>query len=138
MKYLLYSKYLLRHKWFVFVVSCRLGIPWLGLTHDFSKFFHSECKPYAQYFYGVQTESVCSRFKVAWNLHQIRNKHHWQWWCLITDDGKIDILPMGDRYRREMLADWIGAGRAKGNGLDILGWYGMNKEKILLAPETKA
>jgi len=70
-------------------------------------------------------------------LHQKRNKHHWQWWCLIDSDGEIKALPMPERYRLEMLADWRGAGRAKGNGDDIQEWYGKNKDMIILTPEMR-
>jgi hypothetical protein len=43
---------MMRHKWFVFIEACKLGIPWLGLIHDLSKFAPSEFIPYARYFYG--------------------------------------------------------------------------------------
>ncbi len=83
-------------------------------------------------------ESV--EFARAWMLHQHRNKHHWQYWLnagvtplqqtniLVWDRGTASIIigshvyngdgmisfrvPMPDLWRREMLADWIGAGRA--------------------------
>jgi hypothetical protein len=43
--------------------------------------------------------------------------------------------PMPDVYRREMLADWIGAGRAQGKS-NTWEWYEANKDKIMLHPET--
>ena len=46
-------------------------------------------------------------------------------------------LPMPDRYRREMLADWRGAGRTYGN-TDTRAWYIDNREKMTLHPETAA
>lgn len=45
--------------------------------------------------------------------------------------------PMPDIYRREMLADWIGAGRALGKP-ETWVWYEANKEKMQLHPETRA
>ena len=51
-KHWAYAKYVIRHKWFVFLEACKLGIVWLGLTHDLSKFRLDEWIPYANYFYG--------------------------------------------------------------------------------------
>jgi hypothetical protein len=154
-KHLKYLSYVLRHKWFVFVEACRLGIPWRGLVHDLSKFRPSEWMPYARYFYGDypefktmptglkwqytgQTkEDVDREFDAAWLRHQHRNPHHWQYWVLREDDGGTRNLPMPDAYRREMLADWRGAGRALGKP-DTQAWYERNKDKMLLHPETRA
>lgn len=45
-------------------------------------------------------------------------------------------LPMPDKYRREMVADWRGAGKAYGND-DTKGWYMKNRANIILHPETR-
>lgn len=150
-RHLSYASYLLRHKWFVFVAGCRLGIPWLALMHDNSKFRPSEWLPYARYFYEPDgskktrrdstgyykpTDTGDAAFDFAWLLHQKRNKHHWQWWVLPEDEGGLKVLPMPDRYRREMLADWRGAGRAQGTP-DTLKWYRTNRHKMSLHPETQ-
>ena len=87
---------------------------------------------------------------VAWLKHQRRNKHHWQRWLLlddapiretnylILDTGAIcyhddmrmlmgatvrtvQPLPMPDRHRREMLADWRGVSRHFGT--ELRDWY---------------
>lgn len=136
MDLLRYLGALLRHKWFVFVEACKLGIPFLGIIHDWSKFLPSEFIPYARYFYGIGSKK---KFNEAWLHHQHRNKHHWQRWMLTLDsassDGKIHALPMPDRYRREMLADWHGAGRAYGSPTKK--WYRQNKDQIHLHRETR-
>jgi len=44
-------------------------------------------------------------------------------------------MPM--RYRKEMLADWRGAGRAITGRDDTREFYLKNKDNITLAPETK-
>jgi hypothetical protein len=44
---------------------------------------------------------------------------------------------MPDKYRREMLADWRGAGRALGKP-DTQAWYAANRDKMKLHPETRA
>ena len=154
MTYLKFLWSLIRHKWFVFIECCKLGMPWLGIIHDWSKFRPSEFVPYARYFYGKRTmadipgeimeifagerDFVEQAFDIAWLHHQKRNKHHWQYWLLVNDSDEPQIrpLPMPEHYRREMVADWRGAGRAYGNP-DTQEWYLKNREKIILHPETR-
>jgi hypothetical protein len=147
-----YAKYLIRHKWFVFLAGWNLGIPLLALMHDNSKFRPSEWFPYARFFYepdGTKrtkrdktgyykpTDTGNADFDFAWLLHQKRNKHHWQWWVLPEDGGGIKVLEMPDKYRREMIADWIGAGQAQGTP-DTRHWYIANRHKMQLHPTTRA
>lgn len=139
MIYLKYLRSLLRHKWYVFVEACKLGIPWLGLMHDLSKFRPDEFIPYARHFCGGKRtqEDVDAAYELAWLKHQRRNKHHWQWWVLMNDTDGTYPLPMPDRYRREMLADWRGAGRAYGNP-NTAAWYLSTEGKGRnLHPDTK-
>lgn len=157
MKHLRYLRYVIRHKWYVFVECCRLGIPLAGVAHDWSKFLPSEWGPYVEKFYGSKesTEALCAigefgcaelapygyfvqdRFNVAWNHHQKRNPHHWNYWVLVNDNGDIINLPMPDRYRREMVADWTGAGIAITGKRDVAKWYRKNYDKIRLHSETR-
>jgi hypothetical protein len=154
-KHAKYARYILRHKWFVLVECWRLGILWRGIVHDLSKFAPSEWLDYAQYFYGDNSEEGLNaigtfglaelapfgyyakdRLNVAWLLHQKRNRHHWQFWVLQEDSGQLIAVPMPDKYRREMLADWKGAGRALGKP-DTRAWYEANKHKMLLHSQTR-
>ena len=126
-RHLEYMKYIARHKWYVFQECRKLGIPWRGLLHDLSKFDPREWGPYALSFYGPwkyrdRPDWLAFAFDRAWLRHIHRNPHHWQYWVLHFDDGATICLPMPDQYRKEMLADWIGAGKAQGN-LDTKGWY---------------
>ena len=149
--HLAYLRYVLRHKWYVFLECRNLGIPWLGTVHDLSKFRPSEWFPYVHYFYNPDGSFISRRdkagyyrppptgdasFDFAWLLHQKRNRHHWQWWILPEDEGGIKVLPMPGRYRREMLADWRGAGRALGTP-DTIAWYHANHDKMQLHPNTR-
>jgi len=141
MKYFKYLSYVIRHKWFVFVECCKMGIIWRGLLHDLSKLLPDEFFPYVNYFYGnkkVRDETDDKAFDFAWLLHQKKNKHHWQWWILLEDNGEIKIFDMPLEYKKEMLADWKGAGRALGHGDDVREWYGKNKNKMQLHPETRS
>ena len=148
LKYLKYFSYVFRHKWFVFVEACKLGIPWLGIIHDMSKFLPDEFVAYTNFFYGKNpikrdktgyykpTTTGDDKFDFAWLLHQKRNKHHWQWWILPEDQGSYKILDMPDKYILEMVADWKGAGLAQGKP-DTNAWYEANKHKIVLSERTR-
>ena len=128
-----YLKYVLRHKWFVFIECARRGLVWRGLVHDLSKFQPSEFFPYARHFYGDGKNKAA--FDFAWLLHQKRNRHHWQWWVLPEYDG-MKVISMGRKDVLEMFCDWKGAGRAHGTP-DTRRWYETNKSKILLHEETR-
>ena len=136
-----YLKYILKHKWYVFVECCRLGIPWCGLMHDMSKLLPSEFFAYREYFYGGWTfipKPVEDDFDFAWHWHLKRNKHHWQWWIIKFDNGGLKIFEMPIEYRKEMLADWIGAGKAIHGKNEVIQWYADNKDNMALAPQTRA
>jgi len=38
---------------------------------------------------------------------------------------------------REMVADWLGAGRAITGEWEAVAWYGKNKDRMMLHPETR-
>ena len=150
-----YLQYVLCHKWYVFVACCKLGIPLAGLVHDMSKFSPSEWFPYVDKFYGgkwpeqhygdmrnqldyAYTQGwVDLRFDEAWNHHQKRNPHHHQYWVLREDSGLVKVLDMPMRYRKEMLADWRGAGMAINGKDDTRNWYLKNRDRMLLHPDTR-
>ena len=43
---------------------------------------------------------------------------------------------MPERYIREMIADWRGAGRAYGNP-NTVAWYNQNKDKQIMHADTR-
>lgn len=210
-KHLQYLKYVVRHKWFVFLACLEYGLIWRGIKHDWTKFLPSEWFAYVEYFYGQKVahpkhktfqggdlvplmespEHVKKAFDAAWNHHQKANSHHWQYWLLSPDNPRPNFtrqsmdcishawvaradngekaalifdwynkdwaepspevqmaldrdlwntpvpldIPMVDR--KEMIADWIGAGRALGKP-DTYAWYQSNKRNIFLHPDTQA
>jgi len=141
-KNLNYLKYVLKHKWYVFIECCKLGIPWRGILHDMSKFRPSEWFTYAEYFYGrypldEKPQSEDKAFDLAWLYHQKRNPHHWQYWILREDSGNSHVLEMPLVYIKEMYADWIGAGKAITGKDNIISWYNGNKLKIMLGQNTR-
>lgn len=132
-----YAKYIARHKWFVFVAGLQTGAPtWRLIIHDWSKLLPCEWFPYARHFYGVSTITR-EAYDAAWLHHQHLNPHHWQHWCLRDDSGKVTVLEMPEHFIREMVADWMGAGRAITGKWEAASWYAKNRAKILLAPHTR-
>lgn len=147
-----YFRYVIRHKWYVFLACLKLNVPvHLAILHDWSKFTPGEWFPYVHSFYNkdgskrnTKTDSgtlafnrVAADFGKAWNHHQKVNKHHWQYWVLINDEDGTVALEMPPVYVWEMLADWDGAGRAITGQSDPGGWYKKNGHKMILHETTR-
>lgn len=131
MKHLRYLWYVLRHKWYVMRMCHVLRIPIQGIIHDWSKFLPSEWFAYVEFFYGqVKGPAEKIAFDQAWNKHQKRNPHHWQYWILVMDSGEKVCMPIPVRYILEMVADWYGAGKAIGGGTPANEWYFKNRDRI--------
>jgi len=136
-KYFRYLWYILKHKWYVLIECIKLKIPFRGLVHDLSKFLPCEFNAYMKFFYSnMENDNVKLEFDLAWNHHQNVNKHHWQYWLLRLDDGSTECLPIPKKYLKEMLADWIGAGKAITGENNIKSWYMKNKDKMNMCPES--
>ena len=138
-----YLKYVLRHKWYVLLAGLKIGVPLLTLIfHDWDKFLPDEWFPYARTFYTPTGKKQYSpdgtNFDVAWLKHQNRNKHHWQYWMITWDKGNTECLPMPDRWKKEMLADWRGAGKAITGKDNLEDWYWANRDNIKIHPDTRA
>lgn len=147
-----YLKYVIKHKWYVLVECYKMGILFRGLIHDWSKLLPSELIPYTNYFYTPEGKSkhengtigYCKpedtgdkKFEFSILLHIKRHDHHWQSWIIAKNAGTaLTIFPMSDKARKEMLCDWIGAGKAqKTRGVRF--WWVRNKNKLCLHHETK-
>lgn len=136
-KHLQYLSYVLRHKYYVFIGCMKLGVSWWqAIIHDMSKFYPVEWFAYVEYFNGNPPFNNKDQFDRAWNHHQKANPHHWQYWLLLMDDGNLIALDMPDKFVREMVADWYGAGMALGKP-DIRGWYEATKHQKTLHPSTR-
>ena len=142
-RHIQYGKYLIKHKWFVTLACFKEGLYWRGILHDLSKFRPSEWFPYANHFYekdgSKKGYTEDAKFDYAWLLHQKRNKHHWQYWGLLSDNGIFNYLHMPIQYRKEMLCDWLGIKRTLGikDWWNAKPWYIDNKANIKLHPETR-
>lgn len=148
-----YFVYVAKHKWYVFDAGRKLGIPVLASLHDNSKLKPSLFFPYANYFYNPDgtkkqirdrtgyykpTDTGDDAFDRAWIAHFHMSKHHWQHWAVpdTRAPGGVKVYEMPMKYRLEMLADWIGAGKAQGTN-DLEGWYKANGDKLMLGRETR-
>ncbi|KKK56400.1 hypothetical protein LCGC14_3064910 [marine sediment metagenome] len=146
-----YLKYVLRHKWHVFRACRELRVPLRqAIVHDWTKFLPVEWFPYAHNFYNADGSGRQVRdetgaynptdqgipYQRAW-LHHQRARHHWQAWVVLGDAGYITPLPIPERYIREMIADWCGAGRAIAGVRYPHDWYAANRDKMKLLPETR-
>jgi len=146
-KHFRYFWYVLRHKWFVLQEGLKLGLPlWVLIIHDWQKFTPTEWRPYVLSFYGPwsykeRPKWLVDNFNQAWLHHIHYGPHHWQYWLLVYDDDKEDVerIEMSDRYRREMLADWRGAGRAITGKDNTRDWYIQRHDRFkkMLHPNTR-
>jgi len=152
-----YMKYIFKHKYHVAKECFKLGMYWRGLTHDLSKFLPFEWNAYKNFFYGeyraysefgagikyefdcwsISKEGVKESFDYAWLNHIHKNKHHWQYWVLRYDDGSKIPLSMPDKYIKEMVCDWVGAGIAITGKREADKWYETNKDKMQLHDTTR-
>src|ERR1051325_7839404 len=139
-----YQSYVLRHKWFVLLAGLKTGAPmWRLLIHDWSKFSPTEWWPYALTFYGPwkyadRPPAVVEAIARAWLHHQHAHPHHWQHWIFREDGGAVKRLEIPEHFVREMVADWMGAGRAITGKWDALGWYLRSRDNIALHNHTEA
>jgi hypothetical protein len=106
-------------------------------AHDLSKWDDEEYVPYDNYFYGNRTKQVKDEFDIAWLHHQHNNPHHWQYWLLMEDSGKVKALEMPKEYILEMICDWWSFSWKSDNLFEIFDWYKKNGPKMTLHPTTK-
>lgn len=142
--HLRYAWVVARHKCFVLVAGLRVGAPlWRLLVHDFSKMTRAEWGPYVRRFCSgrageTDKEVDPLEFHRAWTHHWHVNPHHWEYWLRLNGECVLKPMPIPEKFAREMVADWMGAGRAYTGHWDVRGWYTANAGRIRLAPETRS
>ena len=124
----------MHHKWLVFKLCCKVGLPWRGFMHDWSKFSPTEFWESVKYFDGHKSPiTVCKKdkgYSEAWLHHKGRNKHHYQYWTDLSLPEKTVIMPY--RYAVEMVCDELAAGityNGKNWTKDTQLEYYINKER---------
>lgn len=104
-------KLIMKHKYLVFKLSIKIGIPFRGLVHDLSKFSATEFGESIKYYNGKRSPiSVCKEkngYSKAWLHHKGRNKHHLEYWVDLTARSKAPVIPY--KYLLEMICDKLSA-----------------------------
>jgi len=112
MKLFKHIKLVMKHKWIVFKLCCKVGVPWRGIMHDWSKFSPTEFFESVKYYDGhISPIQVCKKekgYSEAWLHHKGRNKHHPEYWIDMSLPEKTVIMPY--KYAAEMICDKIAAG----------------------------
>lgn len=137
----------IRHKYFVYVAGAWTGVSlWRRIKHDWTKFSWAEAPHYGRRFFGTNDDP--DGFDHAWNHHSKANDHHWEYWIPVTTHSRSNSEPgeplrMSEAAVREMVADWLGAGRAyagswaQENGPGDWPWWHQNKDSIRLHEDTR-
>ena len=101
----------MHHKWLVFKLSCKLGIPFRGFMHDWSKFSFDEFWESVKYYDGKMspiTKCIQEKgFSMAALSHKGKNKHHVQYWIDIDTEEVCPVIPY--KYMAEMVCDKMAA-----------------------------
>lgn len=107
-------KTVLTHKWYVFKLCYKAGIPFRGIVHDLSKFSPTEFWESVKYYNGKRSPIYfCKKdngYSEAWLHHKGRNKHHYEYWFDSKAPDPTPIIPY--KYTIEMVCDTFAAGMA--------------------------
>ena len=125
-----------RHKWEVFKLSIKLGIPVRGILHDLSKFSWTEFMESAKYYNGGRSPiTICKKeegYSKAWLHHKGRNKHHAEYWVDEKAPNPTPMIPY--KYLCEMVCDQVAAGRVYQGKQWVkeyqLSYWNKNKDKF--------
>ncbi len=100
------------HRFEVFKLCVKVGIPFRGLMHDLSKYSYTEMSESIKYYTDgkVSPLKTCKQdigYSKAWLHHKGRNKHHFEYWYDNTARLSMPIIPF--KYMLEMICDRIAA-----------------------------
>ena len=105
-------KLITKHKWVVFKLCCKVGIPWRGFVHDLSKYSFTEFGESVKYYTGTHSPiSECRKQtgrSMAWVHHKAKNKHHAEYWIDFYPEPRPVMIPY--KYVAEMICDKLAAG----------------------------
>lgn len=102
-----------KHRFKVFCLCCKVGIPIRGLLHDLSKYSPAEFWESVRYFgegkYSpIRTCKSVNGYSYAWIHHKNRNRHHYEYWYDYNARTPSPIIPF--KYFLEMVCDSFAAG----------------------------
>ena len=123
-----------KHRFKVFILSCKAGIPLQGLVHDLSKYSPTEFFEGVKYFTDgkkspIISAKIANGYSKAWLHHKGRNKHHSDYWLDVAAPIKAPVIPF--KYAVEMICDRIAAAKVyQGkNYTDMSPYYYWNKHR---------
>lgn len=116
--------------------------------HDLSKDTDEEYYAYDNNFYNTEfpiwVTEIQKSFDAAWLHHIHWNKHHWQHWVLLNDDGTSYPIQMPYAYVIEMVCDWWSFSWDRYSKtsnpkdlLEVLTWYKNAKQSMQLHKDTR-
>ena len=129
-----------KHRFIVFKLSIRAGIPLQGLVHDLSKYSFVEFFESARYYAGTYSPIKNAKddkgYSEAWLHHKGRNKHHFEYWYDYDLDNPAIVMPF--KYYAELVCDSMSASMVY-NGKKFtndsqLKFYEKKREHIILDP----
>ena len=86
-----------RHRWMVFKLCAKAGIPYRGLVHDLSKYSITEFWESVKYYNGsrspIEFVKKDKGYSKAWLHHKGRNKHHAEYWYDNNAPEPMPIIP---------------------------------------------
>lgn len=101
-----------KHRFLVFKLACKAGIPYRGLVHDLSKYSPTEFLESVKYYTGDKSPIMGAKkdigYSEAWLHHKGRNKHHFEYWLDLNSPNKTPIISY--KYAVEMVCDTLAAG----------------------------
>ena len=129
-----------KHRYKVFKLCCKAGIPFRGLMHDLSKYSPTEFFESVKYYNGGYSPiKNCKKengYSKAWLHHKGRNKHHYEYWYDYNAPEETPVIPY--KYTVEMICDSLAAGMTyqKENWTNDyqLSYYKKDREKTRINP----
>ncbi len=102
-----------KHRFHVFINACKVGIPFLGLKHDLSKYSPKEFIKSAKYYNGHYSPIANERlseglYSSIFTHHTKHNKHHYEYY-IDFHNGNIILTQMPFKYSLECVVDVISA-----------------------------
>ena len=143
-KFFGHLKTVMTHRRWVRYYCFKAGLYRQGLTHDLSKYNPVEFWESVKYYQGNRSPiDACKEdngFSQAWFHHKSHNKHHREFWTDNYDKG-TSCVPVPKKYAKEMLCDFLGAGRAYGGKKftcrgEWLWWVNQLGRNICIHPMT--
>lgn len=147
MSTLKYLRLTVVHKWFVLVAGVKIGCPiWRLVIHDWTKLIPQNLYHYGKQFFGDADDA--EGFVRTWVRHQNAHDHHWEFWIPRTGHNRCSPpypankpIPMPRDAVLEMVADWLGASKAYGEGCPLSNktwpWLESEYHTILIHPRTR-